>query len=74
MDTTDLIGDSMNISFSDGSIKELDVSNISVKHLLEKLNVNPVEVVIKKNDEIVFEDEIITSNDNIKVINVIFGG
>ena len=55
-------------------IKELDISNISVKHLLEKLNVNPVEVVIKKNDEIVFEDEIITSNDNIKVINVIFGG
>lgn len=55
-------------------IKELDISNISVKHLLEKLNVNPVEAVIKKNDEIVFEDEIITSNDNIKVINVIFGG
>ena len=55
-------------------IKELDISNISVKHLLKKLNINPVEAVIKKNDEIVFEDEIITSNDNIKVINVIFGG
>ena len=55
-------------------IKELDISNISVKHLLKKLNINPVEAVIKKNDEIVFEDEIITSDDNIKVINVIFGG
>ncbi len=68
------IGDSMKITFSDGSIKELEVSNISVKHLLEKLNVNPVEVVIKKNEEIVFEDEIITSKDNIKIINVVFGG
>ena len=64
----------MKITFSDGSIKELEVSNISVKHLLEKLNVNPVEVVIKKNDELVFEDEIITSKDNIKIINVVFGG
>ncbi len=64
----------MKITFSDGSIKELDVPNISVKHLLEKLNVNPVEVVIKKNDEVVFEDEILTSKDNIKVINVVFGG
>lgn len=68
------IGDSIKITFSDGSIKELEVSNISVKHLLEKLNVNPVEVVIKKNDELVFEDEIITSKDNIKIINVVFGG
>ncbi len=64
----------MKITFSDGSIKELEVSNISVKHLLEKLNVNPVEVVIKKNDELVFEDEIITSKDNIKIINVVCGG
>ena len=64
----------MKVTFSDGSIKELEISNISVKHLLEKLNVNPVEVVIKKNDEIVFEDEIITSKDNIKIINVVFGG
>lgn len=64
----------MKITFSDGSIKELDVPNISVKHLLEKLNLNSVEVVINKNDEIVFEDEIITSNDTIKIINVIFGG
>ena len=68
------IGDSMKVTFSDGSIKELEISNISVKHLLEKLNVNPVEVVIKKNDELVFEDEIITSKDNIKIINVVFGG
>jgi hypothetical protein len=51
----------MKITFSDGSIKELEISNISVKHLLEKLNLNSVEVVIKKNNEIVFEDEIITS-------------
>ena len=64
----------MKITFSDGSIKELEISNISVKHLLEKLNVNPVEVVIKKNDEVVFEDEIVTSKDNINIINVIFGG
>ena len=53
-------GDSMKITFSDGGIKEFEISNISVKHLLEKLNVNSVKVVIKKNDEIVFEDEIIT--------------
>lgn len=64
----------MKITFSDGSIKELEISNISVKHLLKKLNLNSVEVVIKKNDEIVFEDEIVTSDDTIKIINVIFGG
>ncbi len=67
------LGDFLKITFSDGNIKEFDISNISVKHLLEKLNVNSVEVIVKKNDEIVFEDEIITNDDDLKIINVIFG-
>jgi len=52
---------------------ELDV-NSSVKDLLSKMNINPVTVIVSKDNNIIMETEKINDNDKIKLISVISGG
>ena len=52
---------------------ELD-ANSSVKDLLSKLNINPVTVIVSRNDNIITEDEKVNDNDKINLISVISGG
>ena len=52
---------------------ELD-NNLSVKDLLKKMNINPVTVIVSKNNNIILEDEKLNDNDDIKIISVISGG
>ena len=46
----------------------------TVKELLNKLKINPTTVIVTKNNELVTEEEKITSKDEIKVLSVISGG
>jgi sulfur carrier protein len=48
--------------------------NTSVKDLLTKINVNPVTVIVSKDNNILTEDEKLNDNDKIKLISVISGG
>ena len=52
---------------------ELD-NNLSVKDLLNKMNINPVTVIVSKNSNIILEDEKLNDEDDIKIISVISGG
>ena len=52
---------------------ELD-SNLSVKYLLAKMEINPVTVIVSKNDAIITEDEKLNDKDSIRLISVISGG
>ena len=52
---------------------ELD-ANSSIKDLLSKLNINPVTVIVSRNDNIITEDEKVNDNDKINLISVISGG
>jgi|TARA_Y100000310_G_C20560678_1_gene752892 sulfur carrier protein ThiS len=52
---------------------ELD-SNSSVKDLLAKMKINPVTVIVSKDDTVVTEDEKLNDKDNIRLISVISGG
>lgn len=49
-------------------------SNILVKDLLAKMNINPVTVIVSREDNIITEDEELKDNDNIRLISVISGG
>ena len=49
-------------------------NNSSVKDLLEKLGINPVTVIVSKNNDVVLEDEKLKDKDDIKIISVISGG
>jgi len=55
--------------------KEIEIEeNINVKQLLEKLGINPVEVVVVKNGKIVVEGEKLKDGDELKLISVVSGG
>lgn len=48
--------------------------NSSIKDLLVKMNINPVTVIVSRDDNIITEDEKINDKDNINLISVISGG
>ena len=52
---------------------ELDEDS-SIKDLLAKMNINPVTVIVSKDNNIITEDEKVNDKDKIKLISVISGG
>lgn len=52
---------------------ELD-SISSVSDLLAKLKINPVTVIVSRNNELILEDEKLNDKDEIKILSVISGG
>ncbi len=57
----------------DKEIKEISEDR-NIKNLLEMLDVPSETVVVKKNDFIVIDEEIIEDGDTIEIIKVIYGG
>jgi len=49
-------------------------NNISVSDLLKKMNINPVTVIVSRNNNIILEDEKLKDKDDVKIISVISGG
>lgn len=64
----------MKIRFPEDCVKYIETDTISVENILKKLVINPVEVVVTRNDSVLLEDEILTNSDSIKIIKVIHGG
>lgn len=53
----------------------LELGNDSVvADLLKKLGINPVTVIISRNNELILEDEKLKNNDEVKILSVISGG
>ncbi|MBI4452565.1 MoaD/ThiS family protein [Candidatus Woesearchaeota archaeon] len=52
---------------------ELD-SDSKIEDLLKILSINPVTVIVSRNNELILEDEKLNDNDNIKILSVISGG
>ena len=55
------------------SILEL-AGNSIVSDLLAKLNLNPVTVIVSRNNGLVLEDEKLNDGDDVKILSVISGG
>ena len=49
-------------------------NNATIKELLKKMGINPVTVIVSKNNDVVLEDEKLKDKDDIKIISVISGG
>ena len=48
--------------------------NGSVKDLLKRLKINPEEVIVAANNELVTADDKLRDSDKVKVLSVISGG
>lgn len=64
----------MKINIKDQKTRELEINSSSVKEVLKELEINSLEVVVKKDDTIIHEDQLLTNEDEITVIKVVFGG
>lgn len=66
----------MEIKVTIGEKKELKEfpSNLTVKEMLELMEVPSETVVVKKNNCIVIDEEILEDGDELEVIQVIYGG
>ena len=49
-------------------------NNSIVSDLLKELNINPVTVIVSRNNELILEDEKLKDNDEIRILSVISGG
>jgi len=54
--------------------RELKIKAKTVKEVLQKLKINPVTVIVAKNNELVTDDTTLNDNDEVKIISVISGG
>lgn len=66
----------MEIKVIKGEIEEvIEISSDkTVKDILEIMDIPTETVVVKKNDYIVIDEEVVTEGDLIEVIQVIYGG
>lgn len=54
---------------------EIDLpKNSTIKSLLEKLNINPVNALVSVNNEICTEQEILNEKDRVEIFSVVSGG
>ena len=49
-------------------------NNALVMDLLKKLDINPVTVIVSRNNELILEDEKLNDNDELRILSVISGG
>ena len=49
-------------------------NNTLVMDLLKKLDINPVTVIVSRNNELILEDEKLNDNDELRILSVISGG
>ena len=54
--------------------EEIIIEKTSVKDILKRLDTDPFEAIVMKKGEIILESDILTNEDEIKIINVIHGG
>ena len=59
-------GEEVKLNINKEKIKAIDILN--------ELNLSPEYAFVAKNGEIIAEDEEISPNDNVKVVNAISGG
>ena len=54
--------------------REIPEDNYTIKDLLDELELSPQTIVSKQNGELVIEDSIINDDDEIQLIQIIYGG
>ena len=64
-----------NLKFKDiDEIRELKNENYTINDLLNDLNLSSQTVVAKQNGELTVEESVINDGDEIKLVQIIYGG
>lgn len=64
----------MKIILSYSTINIVQVDPVSITSILEKLTINPSDVIVSRNGKLVPEDTLIGGDDEIRIIRIAHGG
>lgn len=64
----------MKIILSYSTINIVQVDPVSITSILEKLTLNPSDVIVSRNGKLVPEDTLIGGDDEIRIIRIAHGG
>ena len=64
----------MKIILPSSKINIMPEDPVSITSILDKLNINPSEVIVSRNGKLVPEDTLISGNDEIRIIRIAHGG
>ena len=66
---------SFNLKFKDiGETRELRDGNYTINDLLKDLDLSAQTIVAKQNGELTLEESVINDGDEIKLVQIIYGG
>ena len=66
---------SFNLKFKDiDEIRELNDENYTINDLLNDLDLSAQTIVAKQNGDLTFEESVINDGDEIKLVQIIYGG
>lgn len=64
----------MKVILPNGDIQELAMGPLTVEELLQHLDISQGEVLVSKNKCIIPEDTILENSDDVRIIQIVFGG
>lgn len=66
---------SFNLKFKDiDENRQLESENYTIRNLLDELGLSAQTIVAKQNGELTIEDSVIENGDEIKLVQIIYGG
>ena len=64
----------MKIILPNSTINIMQVDPVSITSILDKLTINPSDVIVSRNGKLVPEDTLIGGDDEIRIIRIAHGG
>lgn len=64
----------MKIIFPDSTTETIVSEPVSIGQILDRLKINPSEVIVSRNGKLVPEDAVVGGDDEIRIIRIAHGG
>ncbi|WP_407355740.1 MoaD/ThiS family protein [Methanolobus sp. WCC5] len=64
----------MKVKLPSGKTEEMKASRLTVEELLLMLDISQAEVLVSRDGRIIPEDTVLKDDDDIRIVQVVFGG
>jgi Sulfur transfer protein involved in thiamine biosynthesis len=64
----------MKVKLPSGKTEEMDIGTLTVEELLRLLDISQGEVLVSRDGHIIPEDTILNNGDDVRIMQVVFGG
>jgi sulfur carrier protein len=64
----------MNLILPDRSVRVIDPAPATIETILQREDINPLEVMVSRNGKLVTEDTLVSGDDELRIIRISHGG